>query len=206
MFKLISEFFSLIEAIIIALVLAVLISIFVIQPYKVDGRSMEPTLEGYNQETEQGGDHVLVFKTPFLLGGTPEFGDIVVVDSRVRNGRGWMDIILESPIVQFLDLAGNNEATHNWIKRVIGEPGDVLEVKNGVLHRNGTALEEEYIKEQIKEDFPPFTVPEDAVFVMGDNRNGSTDSRDVGPIPIDNVIGKVILRYYPFDRIENFLF
>lgn len=74
-------------------------------------------------------------------------------------------------------------------------PGDVLEYREGKLYRNNELLSEHYIKEQM-EFFPgKVTVPEDSLFVMGDNRNASTDSREIGCIPMDHVIAKVFLKF-----------
>jgi len=94
--------------------------------------------------------------------------------------------------------------TNYWIKRVIGEPGDLLEYIDGKVHRNGNELEEDYIKENMLFPFETIVVPENHVFVLGDNRNNSYDSRDIGTVPIDHVLGKVLFRYYPFDKMTNF--
>lgn len=203
--KMVKEVFSMIEAIIIALILAILISVFVIQPYKVDGSSMEPTLTGFNAESKDqvNGDRVIAFKTPFIFGQAPEIGDVIIVDSKVNEKRSWANVLLENPVLAMLNETSGDEK-YNWIKRVVGLPGDQIMVVGGKLYRNGNPVEEDYIKEPMLADFHPYTVPENMVFVMGDNRNGSTDSRAVGPIPMENIIGKVVLRYYPLDRIDRF--
>ncbi|MBU9720063.1 MULTISPECIES: signal peptidase I [Bacillaceae] len=198
-FKFFSEIFSWIKALIVAFVIAVLISVFIIQPYTVDGSSMEPSLNG----GETSSDRVIAFKAPFLLGNLPDYGEIVIVDSRVDKERTMKDVFLESQAFALLSSRGEND-THTWIKRVIGLPGDKLESKNGLLYRNGELIKEEYTLEEMYIDFSPIVVPEGNVFVMGDNRNASRDSRNVGPIPVENVIGKVVLRYYPFNKIESF--
>lgn len=172
-----------VEAIIVALILAILISVFVIQPYKVDGSSMEPTLTGFNESKDQSsGDRVIAFKTPFIFGQAPEIGDVIIVDSKVNEKRSWVNVFLENPVLAMLNEA-SAEQKYNWIKRVVGLPGDEIMIRDGYLYRNGSLVEEEYIKEPIDENFRPFTVPENMVFVMGDNRNGSTDSRAIGPSP-----------------------
>lgn len=91
------------------------------------------------------------------------------------------------------------------IKRVVGKPGDTIEVKDGVLYRNDKAVDEPYIKEKIKDDYPKITVPEDHYFCMGDNRNGSSDSRVFGPMPKDNIMGKLIFELFnnPFKTFKN---
>ena len=83
-----------------------------------------------------------------------------------------------------------------YIKRVIGLPGDVVEVQNGKVYVNGQALVEDYIN--VKMNYTgKWEVPADALFVLGDNRNNSSDSHDWGTVPMDYVIGKAILVYWP---------
>ncbi|OLS34018.1 signal peptidase I [Alkalihalophilus pseudofirmus] len=202
--KFIYEIMSWTKAIVLALVLAVALSVFVIQPFTVDGSSMEPTLEGLDHYDQQkAGDRVFAFKTPYLLGKSPKAGEIVIVDSRIDDERTLMDSFAESPMLAaFIDRQENSR--HNWVKRVIGEPGDRIAIEGGFVYKNGVRLEEEYIYESIYHDFTEVTVPDDHVFVMGDNRNRSTDSREIGPVPIDHVTGKVIARFYPFDRLGTF--
>lgn len=201
--KFLSEAFSWIRAFIFTFVIAILLTTFVLQPYKVSGSSMEPTFDGaHPQLNDQQGDHVLAFKSAYLLGNDPDFGDVVIVDKRIERDRSLKDDFLESAIVRTFV---QNDRHHNFlIKRVIGEPGDTLEYKNGYVYRNGEKLEEDYIKEEMRIPFEKVEVPEDHVYVMGDNRNGSHDSRAIGPIPKDHIVGKVFLRYYPFDKIQLF--
>jgi signal peptidase I len=82
------------------------------------------------------------------------------------------------------------------IKRVVGVPGDVLEVKDGVLHRNGGAVKEPYVKSDAGADWGPYVVPVERYFVMGDNRYDSADSRFIGPVPRKYVTGKAEIIYF----------
>jgi len=83
-----------------------------------------------------------------------------------------------------------------YIKRVIGLPGDQIEVRNGVVYVNGQALDETYLR--VKMDYSgTWMVPADQLFVLGDNRNNSSDSHDWGTVPMDYVVGKAILVYWP---------
>jgi signal peptidase I len=88
------------------------------------------------------------------------------------------------------------------IKRVIGLPGDTVEVVPNIgVFVNGTLLEEDYTAEKARDHFGPETVPEGHLFMMGDNRNQSSDSRMWGYLPIENIIGKALVRFYPFNRV-----
>jgi signal peptidase I len=165
---------------IIAVVAAILINAFVLQAFQVKGESMLPTLEHM--------DSTFAFK----LQSEYEYGEIVIIDSRLDTNRRWYDAILEHPLItRFTGM----EREYLWVKRVIGKAGDVLEFKDGQVYRNGEKLEESYILEPMKMKDGTVVVPEGHLFVMGDNRNHSTDSRRIGSIPLSNVIGKVIFSY-----------
>ena len=96
----------------------------------------------------------------------------------------------------------------SYIKRVIGLPGEYIEIKNGNVYIDGKRLEEDYIQDGVATDmvqgntnevfFTDFTVPENCVFVMGDNRTGSIDSRSFGGIPLEKIEGTVVFRFWPF--------
>lgn len=197
--KFIKEVTNWIKTFILVAVLSILISIFVFEPYLVSGSSMEPTLTGedlYNKD--RNGDRVIVLK---YFGEEPSFGDIVVIDSRVERRRTIMDDFLENPIINTILQI---EQDHLWIKRIIGEPGDVLEFSEGGVYRNGDKLREDYINEDMKTAFGKVEVPIDHIFVMGDNRNFSKDSRQVGVIPLENVKGRLVLRYFPIASLNTY--
>lgn len=177
------EILGWIRSIAFAVVFALVLGIFVFQPYKVDGHSMDPTL--HDQE------RIYVSKLPHTFSYLPDYGDIVVIDSRVKRSRSFLDDVTSHPLVRL--ALGEADDHSMYVKRVIGKPGDVLEFKNHQVYRNGTALNEPYIKEQM--DYMAdgkLTVPPNSIFVMGDNRNNSTDSREIGFIPMDHVMGKMI--------------
>lgn len=93
----------------------------------------------------------------------------------------------------------------NYIKRVIALPNDTLQVKDGKLYVNGKRAEEPYINGAAQGNYGPFTVPADSVFVMGDNRNNSEDSRAFGPLKEDLIVGQAILIYWPPLRVRLLL-
>ncbi|ACB85701.1 signal peptidase I [Natranaerobius thermophilus] len=192
MLGLISEIYRWIKQIVFILITVIIINIFIFQVYAVRGSSMEPTFTD--------GDKVIAFKIPYHLDNEPEYQDIVVLDSRVNRDRNWMDGLIESPIIsRILD----NQGDHFWIKRVIGMPGDKIKFENGSIYRNGETLEEpEILTGEIYPSTDPLVVPENHVFVIGDNINQSRDSRQIGPVPMDNVKGNVLMRYYPFDDLK----
>jgi signal peptidase I len=202
--KLIDEIFSWMKTIIFVVTLSVLISIFVFEPYYVSGSSMEPTLDGadIDYEDEKGGDRVIIFKSLYYFGSQPKYGDIVILDSRVERERHLWDELMESALIR---LIRGETHTHIWIKRVIGEPGDILESRDDQIYRNGTPLQEDYIQGYTDLSFDRMVVPDNHVFVMGDNRHYSKDSRQIGSIPLDHVKGRLIVRYFPFHKISSYL-
>lgn len=187
-----SVVFVWIKQILLVILLTMLISLFLIQTYNVNDVSMEPT---FNRQ----GNRVLVFLTPYLFGMEPNHGEIVVIDSRADRKRSFTDRFLDSPLVAIAFRSFNE---HMWVKRVIGLPGDQLEFADGSVYRNGQKLDEDYIMGQMRNKFETVIVPDGYVFVMGDNRNRSSDSRQVGPIPVENIQGRVILRFLPLNKFN----
>ncbi|MFZ5989149.1 MAG: signal peptidase I [Bacillota bacterium] len=187
--KIVKEALSWMAHITIAVICGLVLNIFVLQPTQVQGSSMESTLHE--------NDRVIINKLMHTFRFEPDYGDIVIIDSRINRPRTIKDDITDSlkyNAIAYL-ISGDKEEIF-WIKRVIGKPGDKLEFKEGKVFRNGAALEEPYIKESmhfISDE--PVTVPEGQIFVMGDNRNRSLDSRQIGCIPIDHVIGKYIFKF-----------
>lgn len=184
------EILSWVKSIGIALALAVLINVFIFEMTGVDGDSMNPTLEH--------GDRLFAVKINQVFKNVPKRGSIVIVDGNTMKDRTLIDEIKDSAIVSTILRRKNRDLL---IKRVIGVPGDVLEFRDNRLYRNGELLEEDYINEEMIMGNQTIKVPEDHVFVMGDNRNNSKDSRAIGPVPLKNTRAKVLIRLYPFNKI-----
>ena len=126
-------------------------------------------------------NYLFVNKLAYLTADHPDYGDIIVFKSHIQRDDGKGDKLL--------------------IKRVIGVENDVIDIHDGVVYRNGTALDEPYTKEGYTEgDISDYKVPADQVFVMGDNRNGSSDSRDpsLGVVDVRCVIGQAVMVLFPF--------
>ncbi|MRX71078.1 signal peptidase I [Bacillus lacus] len=181
------------KTLLIGFTLALLISIFLVQPFTVSGSSMEPTFQGSDPAIPgTAGDRVFVYKSAYLFEKTPQYGDMVIVDSRLGQERNLGHSLRESPLINWMT---KEDQEHFWIKRVIGRPGDTIGSKNHEVYRNGELLHEDYIKEAMNVPFEAVTVPEGHVFIMGDNRNHSIDSRVIGPVPLDHLLGKVFFKF-----------
>jgi signal peptidase I len=163
-----------VETLVLTLIIFLIIQTFIAQPYQVEQQSMENTLLP-NQ-------YVLVDKL------TPRF------DGYQRG-----DIVVFTP-------PGQPAGTTPYIKRVIGLPGDVVDLRNGHVVINGQAISEPYVYPgQTTEPLSGqdhWVVPQDTLFVLGDHRENSTDSRVFGPVPLKNVIGRAWLRYWPLGDFE----
>jgi signal peptidase I len=103
---------------------------------------------------------------------------------------------------QVVILDPGDKGSGIYIKRVVGLPGEILEITGGRVYIDGELLDEDYLDEDTYTDMDiKITIPEDSVFVMGDNREVSEDSRVIGPIPIKNLKGHALFRVYPFDHL-----
>ena len=130
------EVYEWVYSIIIALAIAMVIHIFFFQPTRVSGESMVPTLHN--------GEYLIVSKLGHVMGDVPDYGDIVIIDSRVLYERTWKDDVTE-PMNNYLAFFNHDLQTKNvWVKRVIGRPGDTLAFRDGKVWRNGEPLDEPY--------------------------------------------------------------
>jgi len=176
--------------VLLALLLAFVVKALFVQAFYIPSGSMEPTL--------LPGDRILVNKIPYYL-HDPSRGDVVVFeDPHARPTRdGWLARVLH----WFTSGLGLTRPSHeDFVKRVIGLPGDVVEAKRGRVFVNGRPLPEPYLAGRTR-PFGPVEVPPDQLFVLGDNRGASNDSRfGLGFVPIENVIGKAFVVIWPPSR------
>ncbi|KJS82566.1 MAG: hypothetical protein JM58_14505 [Peptococcaceae bacterium BICA1-8] len=184
--KLFSFLSEAISTVALALVIAVIINLFLIQPSNVFGSSMEPTL--------QEGDLVVMSKILNTFDLEPDYEEIVIIDSQVQKKHTIKDDLIFTFKYNKISslLFKLIPEDKYWIKRVIGRSGDVIEFKDGQIYRNGELLEETYIKEEMHTPNLKVVVPEKHIYVLGDNRNHSADSRIIGSVPVENVLGKLI--------------
>ena len=175
-----------------ALVLALLIKAFLFQAFFIPSGSMESTL--------MPGDRVLVNKIPYYF-HDPERFDIIVFENPDPNAE-----VDRGPLGGFVHwlaqgLGLSTDPDEDFIKRVIGLPGDEVEGKGGAVYVNGKELAEPYLTQRTR-PFPAVTVPAGELFVMGDNRRASNDSRfGLGSVPIDKVVGKAFVKIWPPSRM-----
>lgn len=161
----------------IALVIAAIVLTF-FKPIIIQQESMQPTF--------YSNDYVIISKQAYTLFGEVEHGDVIVFST------------------DLLDTEGN---TKHLIKRIIGLPGDTIEIKMGYVYRNGEKIDEPYVNEQgLSGEMGPVIVEEGKMFVLGDNRRVSQDSRssELGQIDQEAIVGKVVLRIFPFNKIQTF--
>jgi len=181
------------EAAAIAIILALFIRTFVIQAFKIPSGSMEPTL--------LVGDHILVNK--FIYG---------VKIPLIRNTLIPITEPQRDDVIVFIYPLDKSK---DFIKRVIGLPGDTIEIIDRRIYINAKLYQDMHgfyadrgnslASSRVKNHFGPVTVPEDNVFVMGDNRNHSYDSRFWGFVPIGSIKGKAFIIYWSWPHWKRFL-
>lgn len=182
----------------IALILALLTRYYLVTPTLVKQTSMYPTLEENNR--------LIISRVRRITNGSYKRGDIITFEEPSKtnniNLNGSIAIYDEEPegIVNKFIYYVVEINKRSYIKRIIAVEGDFLEIKSGKVYINGEELEEEYLPEGTTTKtgyYNSITIPEGYVFVMGDNRENSVDSRSFGCIPVEKIEGKVILRYWP---------
>lgn len=188
---------------VIAYIIYLNINYFFISTPGVKQDSMYPTVVN--------GERVLVVR-PWLTFSDFEFGDIVTFEAPIDN-KLYVNVDPENPVAQYEQYTGLTLFLYdfmdvnkvNYIKRVIGVAGDHIQIKDGAVYRNGEKLEETYIRTSEttsqEDEYSDVIVPEGTVYVMGDNRASSKDSRSFGCVPVDRVNGKVVCRIWPLNKL-----
>ena len=177
------------ETVILALLIFLSLHIS-IQNYRVQGPSMQPTL--------MEGEYLIVNKIVYLRFNLAKIANIIPFYDREEEPdrfifhppRHGSIVIFRSP----------SQPSKDFVKRVIGVPGDVVEIVQGDVYRNGERLVEPYVTRRDDASMGPVIVEADGLFVLGDNRSASNDSRDWGILPTENLIGRVELRFWPLGR------
>ena len=184
---------------VIAIVLALLIRFYIGTPTVVQQPSMYPTLKQ--------GQRLILNRMVRTFHEVPQRGDIITFEapsnsyaSSVRAEYENEPTNIFSSFVYYVLEIGKK----SYIKRVIALPGEQVKIEDGRVYINGELLEEDYLQEGVTTDsknpyLTEFTVPEDCVFAMGDNRAQSSDCRSFGCIPLDKIESKVWIRFWPFD-------
>lgn len=177
--KWLDEIIDILKSVAISIVVVLLLTQFIIKPIQIDGQSMQPTLK----DKQRGFSNILAHK----LSNIKRF-DIVILYDEVDKDY--------------------------FVKRVIGLPGETIEIVDNELFINDSLINQDFLDQEyialvtnnneipFTRDFGPLRIEADHVFVMGDNRINSTDSRMRGAYPIDSIISKHIYILYPFDQIQ----
>ena len=166
---------------------------FSIQNFRIDGSSMHPALI----DTQ----HVIASKIAYLRIDPSALMKISPLD-KTKDGSFSLVTSLKPVHGDVVAFAYPEDPSKGLIKRIIGLPGDVIEIESGYVIRNGQKLEESYVVSRDRRNISEVTVPADSYYVLGDNRRRSTDSRDWGFVPSDHIIGRAWFSYWPSDRLE----
>lgn len=191
--------------ILIALLLAMIFRYFIGTPTIVKQVSMYPTLvQDQRLWLNRWG------RTTKTL---PKRGEIITFEEPAQISYSSSDINLNSPVAKYSEKSGFEWFVNNfleigkksYIKRVIAEPGEHVQIKDGKVYINEKELEEKYLQPGVVTDvvgtgFDDFIVPENCIFAMGDNRNHSTDCRSFGCIPLEKIESTVAIRIWPLDK------
>ncbi len=179
--------------VLVALVVAVVIKTFLVQAFWIPSGSMIPTLEI--------NDRVMVNKLSYVF-DEPQRGDVVVFDSpfAADNSNESIPTKVRRTVQESLGIS-TAAVPDDLIKRVIALPGETLEIRDNQVIIDGVPLDEPYLHPSTNmADYPPVTLRDGEVFMMGDNRNNSSDSRRFDAISMEHIVGKAFVRIWPSDR------
>lgn len=199
----IKEILEWVYCIVIAVALALIVRYFIGTPTIVQQSSMYPTLKE--------GQRLILNRTIRISHAMPKRGDIVTFEA--PSTRYLSVAQVDKPIAEYNHNINNifskfryyilELGKNSYIKRVIGLPGEHVKIENGKVYINGEELKEDYLQSTVKTEstgaFSDLIVPEGCIFVMGDNRPGSDDSRKFGCVPLEKLEGIVWIRFWPFN-------
>lgn len=179
------------EALFLALIVFMVIQVSV-RNFRVDGSSMVPTLES--------GQYLLVNKMVYFKYDTGRLSRVIPFwkqDSpsshfAIHGPKRGEVIVFRFP----------RDPSKDFVKRVIGLPGEEVEIRRGSVYINGSVIQEPYLTSRDNSTLSPKRMKEGEYFVMGDNRRSSNDSRSWGPVPEANLLGKVWVVYWPFSKLQ----
>lgn len=197
---------------VIAVVLALIVRYYIGTPTEVRQSSMFPTLHE--------GERLWLNRLGRTTKKLPNRGDIVTFEAPSKTWFSKEEVDLTNPAAVYENEPQGNfkkivyyvleTSKTSYIKRVIGLPGDYVEIKDGAVYINDEKLQEDYLQPGVVTDmhqalgqegnFTGFTVPENYVFCLGDNRTGSRDCRSFGCIPLEKIEGKVLFRFWPLNK------
>ena len=182
---------EIVEAIVLAFIVFIVIQSSA-RNFKVDGSSMHPTLEG--------GQYLLVNKLVYFQVDTQRLSRIIPFWKVDRPSEHFaIHPPKRGEVIVFLFP---RDPSKDFVKRVIALPGESVELRQGTVYINGGALQEPYLTMPGNSTRPPILLGEKQYYVLGDNRSSSNDSRVWGPVPEENVLGKVWLVYWPFTELQ----
>lgn len=203
--EIVKDIFEWIYCIIIAIVLALLVRYYIGTPTVVQMESMKPTF--------MPGDRLILNRLAITTNQEFERGEVITFEAPTSEYKSAAEANQSNPIAKYNEEPNNlfNKFTYyvldigkkSYIKRIIALPGEHVKIENGNVYVDGQLLNEKYLQDGIETPghiFTDLVVPEGYLFVMGDNRKGSMDSRQLGCIPMSKVESKVLLRFWPFSK------
>ena len=184
----VNDFVEIVKTVAYALLIALFLRVLLFQPFTIPSASMEPTL--------LEGDYIIVTKFSYGYSRHSIPFSPPLFDGRVRERKPERGDVVVFKLPR--------DSSTDYIKRLIGLPGDTVQGQNGQVLINGEPLDEPYLDEGVTTgDFDPVEVPEGHLFMMGDNRGDSRDSRFFGPIAEETIVGRAFFRVWPLGDIST---
>ena len=181
-----SAFREILETIVLTVLIFLLVRA-VVQNFKVEGHSMEPTL--------YDGQYLLINKALYWQLDLKPVADLW--PALVTSEGSTVNLFRAPSRGDVIVFKAPQSPERDFIKRIIGLPGERVEIRNGKVFVNGRALSEPYIKDPPLYEMPLLVVPDGSYFVLGDHRNNSSDSHVWGVVPRDNIVGAAWISYWP---------